>query len=558
MGGRSGAFVVGVRCAWILSDAEGTTRVLPHSTGGSSRGARINSTQRPTTVGFAQLRTPGLPDGCVVVDNRASRLFVAGVPPTEVSHSECSIRRVPIGCTPHKIAFLGEAGYAPASMRAARVPVYVLAVSGLSVWKTPAGGEETHGQLPLLKGNPHVYIPPPFEYGKADQMGEPPIMEPEFELRLVGGDSWTTLERRALREPEDTGKEGVQEHVLSLQIMWFRCSEDESAPVEPFVAVSTGYAKSNNEEMPGRGRFILYQIKHVNSETDKDRVVPRLRRFWSKEEKAAVAAAAQVRRFVVLSAGSKVFVYEWAPKFNSFVMCGFNDMHLYTPCIRVLRDKYVVTADIVHGVFLHKWRDYDMLLSCLAQEYPPSNVLTADFIADGAELAIAATDDRGGITMLQYRPDRSDARPIQRLDACGDLNAGSPLLCSVRTRLFLPPGAPASAGRIGLFFGGADGSVSLLSPVDERGYSRLSALYDILVNALEHTAGGNPRAFHERRMGIWHSRRHLGRGIADADLPRRFLSLPRDLQRQVSQAVGTTTDQLIDTLLLLDQCTTVW
>ena len=45
-----------------------------------------------------------------------------------------------------------------------------------------------------------------------------------------------------------------------------------------------------------------------------------------------------------------------------------------------------------------------------------------------------------------------------------------------------------------------DGGISIVTPVDEKMYKRLYALYSKMVNQLEHYAGLNPRAFRQVQM----------------------------------------------------------
>lgn len=105
--------------------------------------------------------------------------------------------------------------------------------------------------------------------------------------------------------------------------------------------------------------------------------------------------------------------------------------------------------------------------------------------------------------------------------------------------------------RMAALCGRLDGGMGLLGPVGERTYRRLESLHNAMVNALPHHGGLNPVTF---RLCRWEGKQLRARkkNILDGQLLWQFLSLPYDLQRQLSRSMGTTPEVITDTLLEFD------
>lgn len=75
-----------------------------------------------------------------------------------------------------------------------------------------------------------------------------------------------------------------------------------------YLALGTGMAKSNNEDMSGAGRTLIFEIKRVNAVDGSGAmtVEPRLSLLFEGEEKGVVSAIVQLRRYVIASVGPKV------------------------------------------------------------------------------------------------------------------------------------------------------------------------------------------------------------------------------------------------------------
>lgn len=78
-----------------------------------------------------------------------------------------------------------------------------------------------------------------------------------------------------------------------------------------------------------------------------------------------------------------------------------------------------------------------------------------------------------------------------------------------------------------------NGSLSLITPVNEETYRRLSALASQLSNTIEHAGGLNPRAFRAVE-----SDGAGGRGMVDGNLVRQWLNLGKARQTEIAGRVG--------------------
>lgn len=110
-----------------------------------------------------------------------------------------------------------------------------------------------------------------------------------------------------------------------------------------------------------------------------------------------------------------------------------------------------------------------------------------------------------------------------------------------------------SSARTAVLFGSSDGCLGMLIPVEERAYRRLALLQQILSTALESPLALNPREFRDikgRRQ--YHIPK---RGILDGTILWRFLNLPADVQDELTGAMNTSTDLVLENLHELDMIT---
>jgi cleavage and polyadenylation specificity factor subunit 1 len=111
-------------------------------------------------------------------------------------------------------------------------------------------------------------------------------------------------------------------------------------------------------------------------------------------------------------------------------------------------------------------------------------------------------------------------------------------------------------------FGTAEGSVGVFIPVHEKLFRRLYTLQSIMINALPHHAGLNPREFRQAP----HAHKSTGRPDAwctwkskkaflDMAVIGRFVDVDYVAQRELARCIGTTPEVVLHNLVELLRCT---
>lgn len=135
-------------------------------------------------------------------------------------------------------------------------------------------------------------------------------------------------------------------------------------------------------------------------------------------------------------------------------------------------------------------------------------LVAAEFLPDGKHLYIAAIDADTVLHILQFDPDNPktmfEKRLVHRSSICtGHLPtcmALVPTTIAIRDDSLIPTDdgiveSPTDAQLNQVIVFNQSGSISLLTPLDEAAYRRLSALQTQMTYMLEHVGGLNPRAY---------------------------------------------------------------
>ncbi len=101
------------------------------------------------------------------------------------------------------------------------------------------------------------------------------------------------------------------------------------------------------------------------------------------------------------------------------------------------------------------------------------------------------------------------------------------------------------------YAGTIEGALGLLIPIEERTYRRLVLLQQIMSTSISTTCCLNPREFRVMKT----SKPYLlekKRGILDGNLLYKFVTLDPSTQIELTAAMGTTVDIVMDNLLEID------
>lgn len=176
-------------------------------------------------------------------------------------------------------------------------------------------------------------------------------------------------------------------------------------------------------------------------------------------------------------------------------------------------------------------------------------VVAAEFLPDGKNLYIIATDADGDLHVMQFDPDSPESERGTKLLHRSTLYSGAFI-----SSMTLLPGndVPGEDGDLGsddnrgsnslpansqrqILLTSQEGSISLITPLPEQIYRRLNALQNILTANLEHPCGLNPRAYRAVETdGIG------GAAMVDGTLVQRWLDQDSFHKSSTADKVGST------------------
>eukprot|EP00639_Heterosigma_akashiwo_P007395 CAMPEP_0194560308 /NCGR_PEP_ID=MMETSP0292-20121207/1532_1 /TAXON_ID=39354 /ORGANISM="Heterosigma akashiwo, Strain CCMP2393" /LENGTH=223 /DNA_ID=CAMNT_0039408445 /DNA_START=90 /DNA_END=761 /DNA_ORIENTATION=- len=215
---------------------------------------------------------------------------------------------------------------------------------------------------------------------------------------------------------------------------------------------------------------------------------------------------------------------------------------------------FVLVGDYCKNMCFLAWNEKDHSLLQQAKVYRPGQVMGASFVLDPPSLGMLASDFDRNIQLFEYAPKAIEARGGNKLLCKADFHLGSVATCFLQhkanTSLL---GHKKKSSRHSLVFGTLDGGVGSFVPVDERVFRRLYALQGVMVNAIQHNAGLNPRAFRLFVPRGFHSGRK--KNVINGSLVWQFVSLDSRFQHRLASAIGTTVSMIFSNLLEIEMST---
>ena len=175
-------------------------------------------------------------------------------------------------------------------------------------------------------------------------------------------------------------------------------------------------------------------------------------------------------------------------------------------------------------------------------------VVAAELLPNGNDLFMIVSDGDGVLHVMQYDPEHPKSERGTKLLHRSTFNTGS-----FPTTMNLLPRTPVSSESVGapmttepdpdqpttaqhqIIVTTQEGGLSLITPLSEQTYRRLSALQNILISNLEHPCGLNPRAYRAVESdGIG------GRGMVDGSIVRRWLDQSSQHKANMADKIGGT------------------
>lgn len=318
-----------------------------------------------------------------------------------------------------------------------------------------------------------------------------------------------------------------------------------------------------------------------------DAIQPKLRLVCSCPGPATVVK--QLGEFILSTVGPTVYLYRLDSATMELEQIAQFYAQFFVAEVHIIKS-YIMLVDACRSVQFLAWRESDCSLTLVAKDFDKCFCMSAAFIMDGTALGIVVGDDDRNLKLLRYNArGGGDGRGFQ-LACVADMHVGCSISILLPHRLLSdppfssglsvsaasvvnadgtirkpppPPPPPrhasrpfgarldkTSALRSALLVGTVEGSLGLVVPVEERTYRRLALLQQIMCSSVSTPLSLNPREFR-----ILKAKRIVldrKRGVLDGNLLYLFATLEPALQQELTGAMGTTVDVVMDNLLEID------
>lgn len=357
-------------------------------------------------------------------------------------------------------------------------------------------------------------------------------------LKLLSAKTWETIDTIKL----DPGEIITHVKILDLEV------SEHTHERRPLIAVSTAFIRG--EDLPSKGSIHLYSVIPVVPEPDRPETNRRLKLMAREETKGAVTALTGIGRGFLLNAQGQKVMVRGLKEDGTLLPMAFLDVQCYVSVAESLPGEgLAVLGDAMKGVWFVGYS-----VSCLhtktsnplssspkskrltqlstAQESPHRievfgrssgqiPIQTAALLPHGNSLHIPAVDLENTLHVLHFDPENPKSMGGQRLLHRASFSLGGHM--PMRIRLLpstLSNRSSSAADPSGVIDGLDDnpdvpresveqrhvptyqllmptctGALSLLTPLGEQSYRRMSSLQQNLTNTLESHCGLNPRAY---------------------------------------------------------------
>jgi cleavage and polyadenylation specificity factor subunit 1 len=246
----------------------------------------------------------------------------------------------------------------------------------------------------------------PFELPKDDDYHKEWHLEKDLPLKptvargmvkLINPATWTVIDTVDM-EPCET--------VMCVETLHLEISESTN---ERKHLIAIGTAMSRGEDLPVKGRVLVYDIVAVIPEPGRPETDKKLK-LIAKEDipRGAVTALSEIgtQGLMLVAQGQKCMV-RGLKEDGSLLPVAFMDMSCYVTAVRELRETGLcLMADAVKGVWFTGYTEEPYKMILFGKSSTKLEVLTVEFLPDGNELFIVACDADGGIHILQFDPER--------------------------------------------------------------------------------------------------------------------------------------------------------
>ncbi|KAH7001198.1 CPSF A subunit region-domain-containing protein [Ilyonectria destructans] len=382
--------------------------------------------------------------------------------------------------------------------------------------------------------------PEPFELPRDDDyhkewaketLAIPPTMARGV-LKLVSPVSWTVVHELELESCES---------IECMKTLHLEVSEETK---ERRMLLAVGTALSKGEDLPIRGRVHVFDIVTVIPEPGRPETNKRLKLIAREDiPRGGVTALSEIgsQGLMLVAQGQKCMV-RGLKEDGSLLPVAFLDMSCHVATARELpRTGLCLMADAFKGVWFAGYTEEPYTFKILGKSNGRLPLLVADFLPDGDDLAIVASDADGDLHILDFNPDHPKSLQghllLHRTTFSVTPNIPSSTLLLPRT---LPPSHPApdSPPHV-LVLASPSGHLAALTPLPETTYRRLLSVTNQLLPALAPHGGLNAKAHRlgdgSRYVGVEAA---AGRSIVDGAVLARWTELAAAKRAEIAGKGG--------------------
>ncbi|KAF2719951.1 hypothetical protein K431DRAFT_313741 [Polychaeton citri CBS 116435] len=335
--------------------------------------------------------------------------------------------------------------------------------------------------------------------------------------------------------------------VTSMKIMPLEVSEQTH---ERRSVIVTGSAALRGEDMPAKGAITVFEIQSVVPDPGNPDSGFRLFLLSREETKGAVTAVEGFNGGLVGTGQGLKLMVRGLKEDGSCLPVAFLDAQCQMTVLKSLSNTGLwLAGDCWKGLWFGGFIEEPYKISVLGKSRTHMEVVTADFLPYDGQLYLMVVDADMDLHILQYDPENPKSLSGTRL-----LHRSTFHLGHFSTSMTLLPStlAPFTVQEqmvngddedsqqqqqdtllSHLLITTASGSVSLITPLDEDTYRRLTALQTHLTSVLEHPAGLNPRAYR-----AVNSEEFGARGVVDGGIIMRFGELGTTRKNDVLGRAG--------------------
>ncbi|KCV71420.1 hypothetical protein H696_02367 [Fonticula alba] len=490
--GFEGVFVCGARPKWIVySPRTGFCVHSMHDDGPVRAFTPLSIQSSPRGVAYLAEAVSHTAHG-----RPTCRLRVSQLPKDMKIDSPWPIRRVPLRCRAHKIAYHPESGHYIVATSQLDTSADV-ATSGIDCEDQQAGGPlqastvtsdleaATHatpmsnGALPIppdrRRFSIELWSPSAWLAGPADRIEPMPSFA---QMREDGDASGVASEKNAARLR-------VDEQVLAVETVYLDTTgagvgTDVPTERRPFIAVGTGTLRGADESCGGR-ILIFDVVERHHSDPKKATSSHRLKLVFSKTFRTPVSAVTELGGHIALALGQRIILYSFKDAAD-LVGRAFLDVHTYVTALSSVAGRYLLVGDALRGVCFARYKGHplvglDIIGSDRGEVRRHSPVGSGEFIVDDTSLAMVSLDDAGSMHVLRYDPASIQSIAGKRLLRTADMHVGAnQLSCPRSFRFSMRSPSVRSSRQQFTLFASSEGVLSSVAPVPERRFHRLSLL----------------------------------------------------------------------------------